>query len=326
MLPINSPFIPSSTIAVINAKLPRNFANKIFAATRNGLILLTSAIIISLLVLLITNWSFYGMHMTDSNHLDRLSVVQITRIFPQGGEDVEFDQPWALPNIKIIENINDIDQSKRHLISNFSWSPGLGNLMFQYASLRAIAEQYDAKLIIPVKCKLRRAFRLDAIIVSNELNDQLIQRYSPNERHFSDDLTIYFLSCCKYYGKEVDELFVDQNFEYISGYLQSYRYFHPQQEDLIRKQFTFLPEITKRAEDYLREAKDEKLYAKGALITDLNNRDQVDITDDYYDSIYVGIHIRRGMDVTMNSRNIRYGHTAVTKDYVINAMNYFRSV
>ncbi|VDM92175.1 unnamed protein product [Onchocerca ochengi] len=221
------------------------------------------------------------MHMTDSNHLDRLSVIQVTRIFPQGGEDVKFDQPWALPNIKIIENINDIDQSKRHLISNFSWSPGMGNLMFQYASLRAIAEQYDAKLIIPVKCKLRRAFRLDAIIVSNELNDQLIRRYSPNERLFS--------------------------------------------EDLIRKQFTFLPEITKLADEYLREAKNEKLHAKAALIIDLNHRDQVDTTNDFYDYIYIGIHIRRGMDVTMNSRNIRYGHTAVTKDYVINAMNYFRS-
>ncbi|KAM3719464.1 Galactoside alpha-(1,2)-fucosyltransferase [Dirofilaria immitis] len=27
----------------------------------------------------------------------------------------------------------------------------------------------------------------------------------------------------------------------------------------------------------------------------------------------------------MNSRNIKYGHTAITKDYVISAMNYFRS-
>uniref|UniRef100_A0AAF5PW27 L-Fucosyltransferase n=2 Tax=Wuchereria bancrofti TaxID=6293 RepID=A0AAF5PW27_WUCBA len=284
-------------------------------ATRNGLVVLTFAITLSLLVLLITNWSFYDIYVTDFNHLDRLSVVQVTRIFPQGGEDVKFDQPWTLPNIKIIENIDDINQSERYVISNFSWSPGLGNLMFQYASLRAIAERYNAKLIVPVKCTLRRGFKLDAIIVNNELNDELIRRYSSSKHHFA---------------VKVDELFVDQNFEYISGYLQSYRYFHPQQEYLIHKQFTFLPEIIKLADDYLQKAKYEKLHARvtdmiSANIDHRNYPDHVDITKDFYGHVYVGIHIRRGMDITMNSRNIKYGHTTITKDYIINAMNYFRS-
>lgn len=40
------------------------------------------------------------------------------------GEEVEFNQPWALPNMNIIENIEDINQNERYLISNFSWSPG----------------------------------------------------------------------------------------------------------------------------------------------------------------------------------------------------------
>lgn len=40
------------------------------------------------------------------------------------GEDVKFDQPWILPNVKIITNIKDINQSERYIISNFSWSPG----------------------------------------------------------------------------------------------------------------------------------------------------------------------------------------------------------
>ncbi|MCP9261655.1 Galactoside 2-alpha-L-fucosyltransferase 2 [Dirofilaria immitis] len=247
---------------------------------KSGLVVLTFATTSFFLVLLITNWSFYGKHVTDSNHLGRLSVIQVARIFPQGGEDVEFNQPWTLTNIEIVENIEDIDQNKRYLISNFSWSPGLGNLMFQYASLRAIAERYNAKLIIPVKCKLRRGFRLDAIIVSNELNDKLIRRYSRNERHFD--------------------------------------------EDLIRKQFNFLPEIRKRANEYLRQAKNGKLHAEATAISDFNHHNQVDITS-FYDYVYVGIHIRRGIDVTMNSRNIKYGHTAITKDYVISAMNYFRS-
>ncbi|VDN88613.1 unnamed protein product [Brugia pahangi] len=106
------------------------------------------------------------------------------------GDDVKFDQPWALPNIKIIESIEDINESERYVISNFSWSPGLGNLMFQYASLRAIAERYNAKLIIPVKCTLRRGFKLDAIIVNNELNDELIRQYSSSKRHFAVSLNV----------------------------------------------------------------------------------------------------------------------------------------
>ncbi|KAL3994272.1 Glycosyl transferase 11 family protein [Acanthocheilonema viteae] len=221
------------------------------------------------------------MHVANSNHFDRLSIIQITRIFPQGGDQIEFDQPWSLPNIKIIENMEDINQSERYLISNFSWSPGLGNLMFQYASLRAIAERYKAKLIVPVKCTLRRGFKLDAITVSNELNDELIRRYSANEHRFT--------------------------------------------EDLIRKEFTFLPEIIKRADEYLQKAKYAKYHAETAIIINLNHHNQMDITKHSYGYIYVGIHIRHGIDVTMNSRNIKYGHIAITKDYIISAMDYFRS-
>ncbi|VDO14243.1 unnamed protein product [Brugia timori] len=99
---------------------------------------------------------------------------------------------------------------------------------------------------------------------------------------------------------------------------------------MIHKQFTFLPEIVKLADDYLQEAKYEKLHAR---VTDIipadidlrNYPDHVDINKDFYGHVYVGIHIRHGMDITMNSRNIKYGHTTITKDYIINAMNYFRS-
>uniref|UniRef100_A0A915PVZ9 L-Fucosyltransferase n=1 Tax=Setaria digitata TaxID=48799 RepID=A0A915PVZ9_9BILA len=253
-------------------------------ATRKGLIILISTITLSLLLLPSANWSFYTKHVAETNHLDRSSLIQITRIFPQGGEDVKFNQPWTLPNVKIIEGLEDIDQSKRYLLSNFSWSPGLGNLMFQYASLRAIAERYNAKLIVPVKCKLRRGFWLDAIIVSNELNTELIRRFSSNEHRFD--------------------------------------------EKLIRRQFTFLPEIIQRADEYLQEAKSEKLRSEAVISTSLRHRDQVNIIQDFYAAdgyVYVGIHIRHGIDVTANSRNIKYGHTTATKDYITNAMNYFRS-
>ncbi|VDM95568.1 unnamed protein product [Thelazia callipaeda] len=244
-----------------------------------------------------------------------MSVIKATRIFPQGelipvkhylvssddftnsikpksfqfttfliGEDVEFDQSWDLPFIKLIENIDDIDKSLRYIISNFSWSPGLGNLMFQYGSLRAIAERYGAKLIVPVKCKLRRAFKLDAVIVSNEVNAQLIQKYGQHERYFD--------------------------------------------ENLIRQEFTFLPEIVEQADGFLLEAKYEKLHSEVTVKKGSNENDQVDIIEDFDAGrgyVYIGVHIRYGIDITMNSRNIKYGHTTVTRDYITNAMNYYRS-
>lgn len=62
--------------------------------------------------------------------------------------------------------------------------------MFQYASLRAIAERYNAKLIVPVKCTLRRGFKLDAIIVSDKISDELIELYGVNEHRFTVSLKI----------------------------------------------------------------------------------------------------------------------------------------
>ncbi|VDN41700.1 unnamed protein product [Gongylonema pulchrum] len=124
-------------------------------------------------------------------------------------------------------------------------------------------------------------------------------------------MMLFFPVCCKYYENEIEGLFASGNFEYISGYLQTYRYFHPHQAD-----------------GFLQEAKFEKIHAE-AIVSGSKERDQVDIIQDFHagrDYVYVGVHIRYGMDVTMNGRNLKHGHTAITKDYLINAMNFFRSV
>ncbi|PIO76670.1 hypothetical protein TELCIR_01266 [Teladorsagia circumcincta] len=39
--------------------------------------------------------------------------------------------------------------------------------------------------------------------------------------------------------------------------------------------------------------------------------------DDLY---YIGVHVRRGMDIAMNSRNLRHGHRAAPPDYYKRAM------
>lgn len=89
------------------------------------------------------------------------------------GDDLKFDNlPWMIPPTKMHSSISDLKLDQRFIMSNFSYSPGevvmdfsveleltgLGNLMFQYASLRALAESHNATLILPSKTLLRRAF------------------------------------------------------------------------------------------------------------------------------------------------------------------------
>lgn len=51
---------------------------------------------------------------------------------------------------------------------------------------------------------------------------------------------------------------------------------------MIHEQFTFLPEIIKRADEYLQEAKYEKFHAEAIVVNDDNHPDQLDITKDIY--------------------------------------------
>ncbi|VDM42725.1 unnamed protein product [Toxocara canis] len=244
------------------------------------------------------------------------------RTFQRLGGNVKFDQPWILPNIVIIEELTELENSpQRYVVSNFSYSPGLGNLMFQYASLRAIAAKYEAKVIMPSDCTLRRGFELDAVYVSRRLNDLLIQKLDVEKRDFKE--------CCRYYANSVDGLFSrpEQKFELLIGYFQAFPYFHPEHEFLIRQQFRFLPSVVDLAKGFIHEAKLEKMRAEAKPVdgNDPNGNDQAAILD-VDDSLftYIGVHIRHGIDITLNSRNRKHGHTVATKAYFENAMNYYR--
>ncbi|VDK78849.1 unnamed protein product [Cylicostephanus goldi] len=43
------------------------------------------------------------------------------------------------------------------------------------------------------------------------------------------------------------------------------------------------------------------------------------------DLYYIGIHIRRGMDIDMNEKNRRHGHIAAPADYYKRAMDVAKS-
>lgn len=70
----------------------------------------------------------------------------------------------------------------------------------------------------------------------------------------------YFLKiCCKYETLiNASTFFKNSNIEVMSGYFQSYRYFHLYKK-LILKDFTFLPGIYKRSNEILNAVKQKRI-------------------------------------------------------------------
>lgn len=87
----------------------------------------------------------------------------------------------------------------------------------------------------------------------------------------------------------------------MNGYFQSFRYFHPNHSDLVRKSFQFLPEIGRKAR---------------MTLTQITNRTST--------TNFVGVHVRHGMDLTMHQRNQRHGHVVAPATFFANAMSELR--
>ncbi|WKX92310.1 hypothetical protein Q1695_010384 [Nippostrongylus brasiliensis] len=243
-------------------------------------------------------------------------LITRTRIFPQGGGDVELDQPWDLPSTKVITDISFFDRSQQnYLVSNFSYSKGLGNLMFQYASLRSLADRRHLTLVLPNSNTLRRAFALDAVYVSDDVVEKLLQR--------SASTVFETKNCCAFVP--IPESPPQQRITAVTGYLQNPRYFSPDSDQLIRKEFSFLPAVQEQALGFLRALAARRalerarpIYRKDPNPDDAAFEMETDALLD--DIFYIGVHVRRGMDIEMNERNLRHGHRAAPADYYKRAM------
>ena len=66
------------------------------------------------------------------------------------------------------------------------FSPGLGNLMFQFAALRVLTERENAFLLLPYDCKLRRAFIFDekVLFVETKQLQTFIEENTENNKNF----------------------------------------------------------------------------------------------------------------------------------------------
>ncbi len=138
---------------------------------------------------------------------------------------------------------NHIESGFKHFVSrpmkyNISTTfdiSGLGNLMFQYASLIGIAHASHMRPVIPRYCKLSGIFQLPVT--------------SWNSTRPGLDWGKVLEPRASAFDKVIAKLFINDNVE-IVGYLQSWKYFE-NVKDEIRKHFKFNEEIDREAEKFI---------------------------------------------------------------------------
>ncbi len=123
----------------------------------------------------------------------------------------------------------------KHNISTTFDISGLGNLMFQYASLIGIAHSSHMRPVIPMDCKLNGIFQLPVT--------------SWNSTRPGLDWGKVLEPRASAFDKVIAKLYIDDNVEVV-GYLQSWKYFE-NVNDEIRKHFTFNEEIIREAEEFI---------------------------------------------------------------------------
>ncbi len=222
--------------------------------------------------------------LTGANRGGKLQAKVV--VFPQGGLSLFFSKfcskiqllgaeatgppPWTTPKYFIETDANkflDPLNPQKYIYGNISFTPGLGNILFQYVSLRAIAKLHNAKLIIKSGSPITRAFHLsnETIFVSKSVAVQLFEKFD----------MISYSHCCRYYS-EIERLEINRT--RFRAYFQSFRYFHPRFESDVRKEFTFLPEIQRRSRNILDEI----------------HGSAVKFESDQTKHLLIGVHVRRG--------------------------------
>lgn len=176
---------------------------------------------------------------------------------------------------------------RRHHVSATFDIPGLGNLLFQYASLVGIAE-HSAKIpVIPTKCRLNNVFDLP-IDKSNDSRPGLQWGKVVEQKPSA-------------YDDKIDNLQFDHDIEVI-GFLQSWMYFANFQEEL-RKHLTFKPSIQESANKFMQKCSSEI------------KKKQIDRP------VYICLHVRRGDYLKENFQKL--GYTVADVNYTNRAMDYY---
>ena len=169
---------------------------------------------------------------------------------------------------------------------------GLGNIMFQYASMLGISRTRVVKTVLPPDFRLRKYFKMSAKDHYEIANTAEWRQYYEIKANAYDDFLVMKLNPC--YNMT------------LVGYFQSFKYFE-QSADEVRQAFEFHDDIKIQARDFLINAA-QSAYGTAATGFEL---------------IFIGIHIRRG-DMASH-KAVEYGYSSAPKDYFLRAIKRYKN-
>ena len=179
---------------------------------------------------------------------------------------------------------NGTGVGERHNIT-FSNAGRLGNEIFAFASILAIASHNNLNPVLSASSRLRNVFQITTQI-RNKSGGQWRQFYE-KEPCALDRRTI--------------NMHADMNVEVV-GYLQSWKYFR-NYEDMVRRQLRFVDEIRLAADSYIRSVVQRNFGPNASGV------------------VSIGIHVRRG-DMASNAA-YSSGYTVAGVGYLKSAIFYF---
>ena len=170
---------------------------------------------------------------------------------------------------------------------------GLGNIMFQYASLYGLSKTLKRTAVIPDMLRINAYFALDAE-VRNQIRPGVSWMQFPERKASAFDANLV-----AYLAK------ADRDAELV-GFFQSWMYFKLSQND-VRKQFTITEKIQSDVDTALRD-----------VVSDMKIGPHM---NGHHRHTLVGVHIRRGDMATEHFSH--YGYTTAGADYLEKAMAHF---
>ena len=194
------------------------------------------------------------------------------------GQDEDHDEHHMTPTV----------QPRQLFMSSAFEVSGLGNQMFQYASLLGIAAYYGMVPVIPSALKLNAYFSLSAQKSNETRPGQNWGKVIANR-------------ASAFQSKVLNMKDIDQNLELV-GFFQSWKYFE-NADMAIKNEFQFSGSIRAKARAFLQSAKTN--------YTAVHNISSPTI---------IGIHVRRG-DMS-SARFHEIGYTTVNASYIRAAMDY----
>lgn len=175
---------------------------------------------------------------------------------------------------------------------------GLGNQMFQYASLYGLGKANGLKPLVSEHSLVARTFRVLRARRTNETNAGKLYGFYQERRSNAFDQRTFSLNFMRNIRLE--------------GFFQSWRYFDHIRSDL-RKQYAFRSGAVRLVDDFLLEALGNFL---------LSRHDEMP-ADGKIDIKFVGVHVRRGD--FLDSYNVEKGYTVADKVYLSKAIRYYEN-